>query len=75
MTHWFTDSCEETKNVLGRDYKCCNSCHEDVIYGMRDCIEQYTKSKDLLFYTCCGFPELTEEEEKEFEKKLEGLVE
>jgi hypothetical protein len=72
MIKWMTNSCHETKEVLGIDYRCCGSCHEDVEYGMRDCIEHYTKFKDLLFYACCGFPELDDYDWKKFEAKLEN---
>ena len=70
MTEWFTNNCEETKDILGREYHCCRSCHDDVGVGFRDCIEKYTKNKGLLFYACCGFPKLSEEEWIIFEKTL-----
>jgi len=50
MSDWYTLSCEETKKVLGRDWQCCNTCHEDY-YSEWSAgeLEKYTKFRNYLF--------------------------
>ena len=40
MTEWKTNNCRKTKKILGIDYKCCNSCHEEVALNIRDGISR-----------------------------------
>lgn len=60
------------KELFNISYDCCGSCHEDSQLGFDDCMEKYTKFKDIYFRGCCGFPKLTDEQWKAFEVKLEN---
>jgi hypothetical protein len=66
-------TCQDLKEFLGIDFKCCPTCHYDPYEREMGAFEKYTKFKDLQFSACCGFPkeELSDEQWKKLEKKLE----
>lgn len=71
-----TNSCKETKKLLGYYWNCCNTCHDDPYEREMGVFEKYTKFEDFPFEACCGFHEvkdkITDEEWKEFENKLKN---
>ena len=67
---WMTSNCSETKKILGKDFRCCNTCHDDPYEREMGAFEHYTKFQDLLYDACCAFPILSDEEWVEFERKL-----
>ena len=70
-------NCEDTKKLLGKYWECCNTCHYDPYEREMGAFEHYTKFKGYSFEACCTFypigEKLTDDEWKDFEKKLEKM--